>query len=134
MVCRPEELHGGDMPDMTIAPEPVPLRWDEYGRLMIVGHRIALDIIVRAYRRGRSAEAIHESYPSLALADIYVLLAHYLRHQDQIDTYVDEQDRLGEEARARHEREHPLEPGLRAKLLARLEESAAGVTRQGDPQ
>jgi uncharacterized protein (DUF433 family) len=88
------------MPDLTIEPEPVPLRWDERGRLMIVGHRIALEIIVHAYRRGRSAEAIHESYPSLALADIYVLLAHYLRHQDRIDAYVDEQTRLGEQARA----------------------------------
>lgn len=43
---------------------------------MIVGHRIALEIIVHAYRRGRSADAIHTSYPSLALADTFVLLAH----------------------------------------------------------
>ena len=106
---------------MTIKPEPVPLRWDEHGRLMIVGHRIALEIIVHAYRRDRSAEAIHQSYPSLAPADIYVLLAHYLRHQDRIDAYVDEQDRLGEEARARHELAHPPEQGLLAKLLTRLE-------------
>lgn len=111
------------MPDLTIEPEPVLLRWDEHGRLMIVGHRIALEIIVHAYRRGRSAEAIHESYPSLALGDVYVLLAHYLRHQDRIDAYVDEQDRRDEQARARHEVAHPPEQGLRAKLLTRLVES-----------
>jgi uncharacterized protein (DUF433 family) len=135
------------MPDMTIEPEPVPLRWDDHGRLMVVGHRTPLEIIVHAYRRGRSAEAIHESYPSLALADIYVLLAFYLRNQDQIDAYVDEQDRLGEEARARHELAHPVEQGLRAKLLARLEESErtgrtiqqvlsadSGDARHPDPQ
>jgi uncharacterized protein (DUF433 family) len=60
---------------IAIAPEPVPLRWDEHGRLMIVGHRIAFEIIVDHYRRSRSAEAVHRSYPALPLADIHVLLA-----------------------------------------------------------
>lgn len=101
------------MSDTTIEPEPVPLRWDEHGRLMIVGHRIALEIIVHACRPGRSAESIHESYPSLALAGIYVLLAHHLRHQDRIDAYVDEQERLGTKSRARHKLAHPPEPGQR---------------------
>lgn len=110
------------MRDMTIEPEPVPLRWDEHGRLMIVGHRIALEIIVHAYRRGRSAEAIHESYPSLELADIHIRLGYYLRHEEQINAYVAEQERLGEEARARHEQDFPPEPGLRQKLMGRLEE------------
>jgi len=110
------------MSESTIAPVPVPLWWDEHGRLMIVGHRIAFETIVHHYRRSRSAEAVRHSYPALPLADIHVLLAYYLRHQDEIDDYVAERGRLGEEARARHEAEHLPEPELRAKLLARLDE------------
>jgi len=110
------------MSELQIPPEPVPLRWDEHGRLMIVGHRIAFEIVVHHYRRSRSAEAVHQSYPTLPLADIHALLAYYLRHEDEVEDYLAGQGRRGEVARARHEAEHPPEPGLRAKLLARRHE------------
>jgi uncharacterized protein (DUF433 family) len=47
---------------VAIDPEPVPLVRDRAGRLMVPGTRISLDVLVAAFRRGDSAEAIHENY------------------------------------------------------------------------
>jgi uncharacterized protein (DUF433 family) len=101
-------------------PEPVPLVRDDAGRLMVTGTRVSLDILVAAFKRGRSPEAIHEAYETVSLADVYAVLAYYLRHKAESELYLTEQEHEADEIQARIEAEYPPE-GLRAKLLARLE-------------
>lgn len=54
-------------------PEPVPLARDHAGRLMVPGSRISLDILVAAFKRGKTPEAIHDAYETVSLADVYAI-------------------------------------------------------------
>ena len=109
------------MSAVAVEPEPVPLVRDEAGRLMVPGTRISLDVLVAAFKRGRTPEAIHEGYETVSLADVYAIFTYYLRHKPEVEAYLDEQEREGAEIQARIEAEYPPE-GLRAKLLARLDQ------------
>ncbi len=107
------------MTAIAIEPEPVPLVRDHAGRLMVPGTRISLDVLVAAFKRGKTPEAIHDAYETVSLPDVYAIFTYYLRHRAEVETYLAEQEREGAEIQARIEGEHPLNDGLRAKLLAR---------------
>jgi uncharacterized protein (DUF433 family) len=108
------------MTAVALAPEPVPLIKDDAGRLMVIGTRVPLDTLVSAFKRGESAESIHESYDTVALVDVYAVLAYYLRHRAEVEAYLTEQEREGDEIQAFIESVYPAD-GLRAKILARLD-------------
>lgn len=103
----------------AIEPEPVPLVRDEAGRLMVDGTRVPLDTLVAAFKAGRSPEAIHESFDTVPLADVYAIFAYYLHHRVEVEAYLAGQEREAEQVQAQMEAVYPQE-GLRAKLLARL--------------
>lgn len=109
------------MTAVAIEPEPVPLVRDHAGRLMVPGTRISLDVLVVAFKRGKTPEAIHDSYETVSLADVYAIFTYYLRHRAEVDAYLAAQEREGAEIQARIEAEYPLRDGLRARLLARLD-------------
>ena len=52
--------------------------------------------------------------------DVYAILAYYLRHRAEVDSYLSEQEHAGTTTQAMIESAYPPE-GLRAKLLTRLE-------------
>jgi uncharacterized protein (DUF433 family) len=104
----------------AIDPEPVPLARDQAGRLMVPGTRISLDVLVADFKRGRTPEAIHDSYETVSLADVCAIFSYYLRHRAEVEEYLAEQEREGAEIQARIESIDPP-GGLRAKLLARLD-------------
>ncbi|WP_109510402.1 DUF433 domain-containing protein [Nocardioides speluncae] len=101
-------------------PEPVPLVRDEADRLMVAGTRISLDVLVAAFKRGKTPEAIHDAYETVSLADVYAVFTYYLRHRGEVEAYLAEQERDGAEIQAQMEAEYRPE-GLRATLLARLD-------------
>lgn len=109
------------MTAISIEPEPVPLVRDHAGRLMVPGTRISLDALVAAFKRGKTPEAIHEGYETISLADVYAIFAYYLRHRAEVEAYLAEQQRHGDEVRTRIEEIYPPDEGLRGTLLARLE-------------
>lgn len=104
----------------AVEPEPVPLIRDTAGRLMVVGTRVPLDTLVSAFESGDSPEAIHESYPSVELGDIYAIFTYCLRHRHEVSLYMAERSDVRAERRAEVEARFPPE-GLRATLLARLD-------------
>ncbi|WP_116571875.1 DUF433 domain-containing protein [Nocardioides gansuensis] len=53
-----------------VAPEPVPLQRDQADRLIVVGTRVPLDVLVAAFKQGKSPEAIHDAFDTAALADV----------------------------------------------------------------
>ena len=71
----------------------VPLSLSEDGIIRVTGSRINLEAIVYQYEHGDSAEAIHESFPSLRLADIHAVISYYLNHRDQVNEYVRDQEK-----------------------------------------
>jgi uncharacterized protein (DUF433 family) len=104
----------------AIEPEPVPLVRDQAGRFVVPGTRISLDVLVADFKRGKTPEAVHDSYETVSLADVYAIFTYYLRHRAEVEAYLAEQEREGAEIQERIEAEYPLSDGLRAKLLARL--------------
>ena len=103
---------------LAVDPEPVPLVTDTDGVVRVGTTRVTLDTVVAAFREGATAEEIAQQYPTLRLADVYSVIAYYLRHRTTVDTYLADRSRLGEEVRRKNEsRSDPT--GIRDRLLAR---------------
>jgi uncharacterized protein (DUF433 family) len=96
----------------------IPLFTDPQGAIRISGTRVLLDTIVTAFHAGATAEGIAQKFPTVALADVYQIIAHYLNHTTEIDAYLSQ--RQGEGAALKREIEKVFDPiGIRARLLAR---------------
>jgi uncharacterized protein (DUF433 family) len=96
----------------------MPLATDADGVVRLGGTRVTLDTLVTAFREGATAEAIAEQYPSLHLDQVYTIIGYYLRHQSEVNTYL--QRRRQEAAQVRQENEARFPPlGIRDRLLPR---------------
>ena len=96
----------------------VPLVTDPHGVIRVRGTRVTLDTLVTAFGAGATAEEIAQKFPTVALADVYQVIAHYLNHTADVDTYLSK--RQAEAAQLRGEIEKRFDPvGVRARLLAR---------------
>lgn len=113
---------------LQFEPEQVPLRFDAYGVVRVGGTRVSLDSVMASFDDGAGPEEILDSYPSLALADIYAIIAYYLRHEDEVRAYLAHQEELAERAREENEKLYPSD-GLRERLLARLAERERRAAR-----
>jgi uncharacterized protein (DUF433 family) len=81
---------------LTIHADPVPLAPDATGTIRVANTRVTLDTVVEHFRAGATAEALTERFPVLSAADVHAVLAYYLRHRDQVDSYLAEQARQAE--------------------------------------
>lgn len=106
--------------------EDVPIRLDEHGVMRVGGTRVILDIVIGAFNQGETPEQIVDSYDVLKLADVYDVIAFYLRHKDEIDAYILRREKEAELLRAEIEARHPEMQGIKERLLARLEEKRRG--------
>ncbi len=103
---------------LSITDTPVPLRVDGRGVIRVGHTRVTLDSLVASFGAGATAEEIAQRYPSLDLGDVYAVIAYYLRHQAEVDAYLDQQRR--EAAQIQREHEAHFDPaGVRERLLAR---------------
>ena len=79
------------------------------GGYYVAGTRIGLDIIIYDFRNGRSPEAIFDAYPSFgSLAKVYGTITFILEHPNEIEAYLEDQNRRYEEIKARY----PLTPDM----------------------
>ncbi len=73
------------------------------GGYYVAGTRIGLDVVIRDFRNGRSAEAIFDAYPSIgSLAKVYGAITFVLEHPTEVDAYLKDQDRLFEEVKTKY--------------------------------
>lgn len=86
--------------------EQIPIRADN-GRLRVGQTNILLDLVIYAFRLGSTPENITEQYPSLSLDDVYLALGYYLRHRDEVDAYLRDQEAEAEAFRREYEAKHP---------------------------
>lgn len=102
----------------AIGIESIPLETDAHGVLRVGKTRVTLDTVLTAFLEGCAPEKIGEQYPSLQIADIYLVIGYYLRHKSEIDAYLVERQR--QSALIRQEVEQRFNPvGIRDRLLAR---------------
>ena len=103
---------------LSIKETPVPLTTGADGVVRVARTRVTLDTVVAAFAEGATAEEIVQQYPSLDLADVYSVLAYYLRHRAEVDAYLHERQEQAEAVRKYNESR--CDPsGVRDRLLAR---------------
>lgn len=98
-----------------------PLRVDDHGVVRMGDTRVSFDSIVYRHEQGDTPAEIHESFPGVALADIYAAIAYYLRHHEEVEAYLAgreaEAERIRQEVDSRSENK-----ALREKLLVHREQ------------
>jgi uncharacterized protein (DUF433 family) len=99
--------------------ERLPLAEDPDGVIRVGGTRVPLERVVFEWRAGESAESIADSFPTLALGDIYAAIAYYLHHREAVEEYITRREREADRIQAELKKRYPQD-GLRERLLARL--------------
>ncbi len=84
---------------LTIATETVPLVTDVDGVIRVGKTRVTLDTVISAILDGATAEEITHQYPSLDLADVYSVIAYYLRRRAEVDAYLQQRREQAEKIR-----------------------------------
>jgi len=98
--------------------EAIPLARDAQGVYRVAGTRVSLDLLVRAFDRGATAEEIVQDFPTLDLPDVYQVIGYYLKHGSELAGYLEHRKREENQMLAEHGDEWSP-PGLRERLLAR---------------
>jgi uncharacterized protein (DUF433 family) len=103
---------------LSIFAETVPLVTDVDGVIRVGKTRVTLDTVIAAFQDGAAAEEITQQYPSLDLADVYSVIAYYLRRRAEVETYL--RQRQAQAGKVRRENEARFDPsGIRDRLIAR---------------
>jgi uncharacterized protein (DUF433 family) len=113
---------------LTAPIEQIPIRSDEHGRLRVGNTRVLLDLVIYSFRLGSTPETITQQYPTLSLDDVYLAIGYYLRHRNEVDSYLQHQEAEAEAFQRAYEAEHPHKL-TREVLLARL-----AAKRHADPE
>lgn len=103
---------------LSLDAQPVPLTADADGVVRISNTRVPLDTLISAFLEGATAEEIVHQYPSVELADVYAVIAYYLRQRPQIEKYLQQRHHQAEQVRQQNETRFAPD-GIRARLLAR---------------
>jgi uncharacterized protein (DUF433 family) len=75
----------GAMPD-------VPLKLDNNGDIHVGNSRVLLDTVIEHFKAGMSPEEIVRGYDTLRPAEIYEVIAYYLRHQADVEAYLERRE------------------------------------------
>ena len=74
-----------------------------------------LDSVVAGFLDGLTAECIRKHYPSLTLEEAYGSIAYYLANRQEVDAYLQKQEKVWDEWRLRVEQQpNPTVERLRA--------------------
>jgi uncharacterized protein (DUF433 family) len=116
---------------LTLQVDPVPLREEASGVIRVGDSRIPLERVVAEFERGASPESIVHAYDTLCLADVYAVIAYYLRHKDEVQAYVRRREEEAEELQRKIEAAQPPRPGFWEELRARQARGENGHAPSG---
>jgi uncharacterized protein (DUF433 family) len=91
------------MSRIEVRPEAPPIREGDSGALRVGQTRVLLELVVRAFQDGATPEAIVQRYPTLSLTEVYGVIAYYMRHRSDVESYLAERERQAEEVERRLE-------------------------------
>lgn len=109
---------------LTPGTAEIPLATDAHGVVRVGGTRVTLDSMIGAFRVGATPEEIAQQFPTLALADVYQVIAYYLNHTAEVESYLAARQREAGGLRDEIERRFDSR-GTRARLLARKSAKAS---------
>lgn len=96
----------------------VPLWEDPPGVFRVGKSRVLLELVIGAFKRGETPEAIVRSYRTLRLADVYAVISRYLASPAPFDAYLRQSDEQAEVIRRTIEAAQRSGP-TREELLGR---------------
>lgn len=103
---------------MDILTDAPPIRADADGAMRIGESRVMMELVIRAFQDGATAEAIVQRYPTTTLAEIYAIIAYYLRHPQIIEQYLVEREQQAQIVRSQIEARQGSLSEIRNRLLA----------------
>lgn len=92
--------------------------------IRIKGTRVGIETVLDDYLEGASPEEISARYHSLSLEQVYATITYYLRHQAQVDAYLDAWRQHSEQA-WRAQEQHPSKVIERLRQIKRASAQAA---------
>jgi uncharacterized protein (DUF433 family) len=105
-----------DFEPLTVA---VRLWEDPPGVFRVGNSRVLLELVLDAFKRGESPEAIIRSYRTLRLADVYAVISRYLANPAPFDQYLRQRDEEAEAVRRKLEDAGMISRLSKEELLAR---------------
>ncbi len=101
----------------TTHTEAPPLREDAAGAVRVGDSNVLLELVVGAFQDGATPEAIAQRYSTLALSDVYAVVAYYLRHRGEVDAYLARREQMAGETRQRIQATQGDLSEIRARML-----------------
>jgi len=95
-----------------------PLCEDVTGAIRVGNSRVLLETVIRAFQDGASPESIVHRYSTLSLSDVYHTIGYYLRHQDAVETYLNQREWLAKDVQQRLSSIQPDLSQIRSRLLS----------------
>src|ERR1700690_4201122 len=109
---------------MATVIEEIPLAKDSHGVYRVGGTRVTLDLVVRTFNRGATAEEIVQKFPSLELSDVYQVIGYYLKNSRELAEYLKTQKPDKKPPLTDHPEWSPA--GLRQRLTPRHKTLSGG--------
>ncbi|MFQ4140351.1 DUF433 domain-containing protein [Nodosilinea sp. PGN35] len=103
---------------LALERESPPLTEDAAGAIRVGNSRVLLELVIRAFQDGAPPETIVQRYSTLSLSDVYSTIGYYLRHQQEIESYLSEREQLAESVRQQLSEAQPDLSLIRSRLLA----------------
>jgi len=110
----------------TLQADPLPLCVESDGGIRVGNTRVHLEIVIEAFEAGGTPESIVQAFDTLDLAEVYAVIAYYLRHKDEVKAYMAQRDQKAEEWRKKLEAEGMSRPNFYQELLARRARMESG--------
>ena len=101
---------------ITLITEAPPLRQDTSGALRVGSSSVLLEVIIHAFEDGATPEIMVQRYPTVTLADVYSVIAYYLRHPETVKAYLDEREQQADGVQQEIETHQKDLSALRARL------------------
>ncbi len=92
---------------LPIRSELPPLCTDKEGTVRVGQSRVTLDLVVEQYENGMTPEDMVRAYETLELADVHAAVSYYLRHRDEVCSYLKQRGEEATALRAKVEADHP---------------------------
>jgi uncharacterized protein (DUF433 family) len=73
--------------------DTIPLAKDAQGVYRVGGSRVTLDLVIRSFYWGATAEEIVQKFPGLQLPDAYPVIGYYLKHNAELTSYFERRER-----------------------------------------
>jgi uncharacterized protein (DUF433 family) len=118
---------------MKIHPLTPPFRVEPDGNIYVGSSGVLLDTIVNWFTQGMSPDEIAANYDTVTRAEVYGVVAYYLRHAGEVDEYLRERVAAADEVRHRIEAaEQPWLAQMKAKIdAARAQRDARHASSAG---